>query len=167
VTTPRSTSTSPVQAGRSSPSTTTSCASGALATAGSRRACYATARYLAQEIASTGLSELLFDGDPLRGITSVCWSLGQGVEVPFNLFDLADRLRTRVWLVPAYSLPPDRDDLVVQRILVRHGVSRDLAELLIDDLRHALELLDSHPPSRSLGSREAGGFNHDATPTSA
>jgi glutamate decarboxylase len=135
--------------------------------AGYRRvqeACYATAVFLAREVASAGVFELLFDGDPTRGICAVCWRLGDGVEPGFNLFDLADRLRTRGWLVPAYPLPPDREDLVVQRVLVRHGVSRDLAELLVDNLHRSLEFLDSHPPSRSLDRRQAGGFNHDATP---
>jgi glutamate decarboxylase len=129
-----------------------------------QEACYATAAYLAQEVARTGMFELVFDGDPLRGICAVCWRLGDGAEAGFNLFDLADRLRTRGWLVPAYTLPPDREDLVVQRILVRHGVSRDLGELLVDDLHRALESLDSHPPSRSLSAREAGGFSHHSTP---
>jgi glutamate decarboxylase len=128
-----------------------------------QKACYETAAYLAREIASTGLFELVFAGDPSLGITAVTWRLGEG-GAGFNLYDLADRLRARGWLVPAYSLPPDREDLVVQRILVRHGVSRDLAELLIADIQRALELLESHPPSRSLGPREAGSFNHDAAP---
>ncbi len=129
-----------------------------------QQACYATARYLAEEVARTGLFELVFDGDPARGICAVCWRLKDDADAGFNLFDLADRLRTRGWLVPAYPLPPNREDTVVQRVLVRHGVSRDLAELLVDDLQRALDSLDSHPPSRSLSAREAGGFNHDATP---
>jgi glutamate decarboxylase len=111
-----------------------------------------------------GLFEVVFDGDPSRGICAVCWHLRADAGVGFNLFDLADRLRTQGWLVPAYPLPADCEDVVVQRILVRHGVSRDLAELLVGDLHRALELLDSHPPSRSLSAREAGGFNHDASP---
>lgn len=129
-----------------------------------QQACYETAGYLAQELGRAGPFELIFDGDPSRGICAVCWRLRDGADVGFNLFDLADRLRTRGWLVPAYALPPEREDLVVQRVLVRHGVSRDLAELLVGDLDRALALLDSHPPSRSLGAREAGGFSHDATP---
>jgi glutamate decarboxylase len=129
-----------------------------------QQACYATARYLADEIERAGPFEVLFDGDPSRGICAVCWRLRADPGVGFNLFDLADRLRTQGWLVPAYALPANCEDVVVQRILVRHGVSRDLAELLIGDLRRALELLDGHPPSRSLSAREAGGFNHDASP---
>ena len=128
-----------------------------------QQACYQTATYLARELEATGLFEVLFDGDPSRGICAVCWRLRDAVDVGFNLFDLADRLRTQGWLVPSYALPPNRDDRVVQRIIVRHGVSRDLAELFVADLHRALERLASHPPSRSLGLKEAGGFNHDAT----
>ena len=131
-----------------------------------QHACYETARYLAGELARTGLFDVIFDGDPSRGICAVCWRLRTDAGAGFNLFDLADRLRTQGWLVPAYALPAGCEDVVVQRILVRHGVSRDLAELLVIDLRRALELLDSHPPSRSLSAREAGGFNHDASPAS-
>ena len=47
-----------------------------------------------------------------------------GSDCGFTLYDLSDRLRARGWQVPAYSMPPNREDLVVQRILVRHGVSR-------------------------------------------
>jgi glutamate decarboxylase len=130
-----------------------------------QRACYSTARYLAHAIEATGLFDVVFDGDPRRGISAVSWRLA--ANPGWNLYDLADRLRTRGWLVPAYPLPGDLGDIVVQRILVRHGVSRDLAELLVDDLHRALELLGSHPPSRSLGQREGGGFNHDARAATA
>jgi glutamate/tyrosine decarboxylase-like PLP-dependent enzyme len=78
----------------------------------------------------------------------------------FNLYDLADRLRIRGWQVPAYSMPAHREDLVVQRILVRNGVSRDLATLLLDDFRSAIAHLSAHPSKRSLGAEEAGGFHH-------
>jgi glutamate decarboxylase len=34
---------------------------------------------------------------------------------------------------------------VVQRILIRHGVSRDMAAILADDIRRALEYFKTHP----------------------
>jgi glutamate decarboxylase len=34
-------------------------------------------------------------------------------------------------------------------VLIRHGVSRDLAQLLLDDLGRALEHLQANPVSRS------------------
>jgi glutamate decarboxylase len=76
------------------------------------------------------------------------------------LFDLADRLRVRGWQVPAYSLPPNRQDLAIQRVLVRHDFSRDLADLLLDDLRRSLRQLSEHSLAPPLSEREAGGFRH-------
>ena len=68
------------------------------------------------------------------------------------------------WLVPAYSLPAALEHQVVQRVLVRHGFSRDLAGHLLEDIDRALETLRTHPPSASFSEREAGGFSHDARP---
>ncbi len=124
------------------------------------RACHDTAGWLAQQIAALGPFEIIFDGDPAAGIPALSWKLREGVEHGFSLFDLADRLRARGWLVPAYTMPAERQDLAVQRILVRHGFSRDLAELLMDDLRGALAHFDAHPVTVPLGAREAGGFAH-------
>jgi glutamate decarboxylase len=39
--------------------------------------------------------------------------------------------------------------MVIQRILVRHGVSRDLAQLLLDDLGRALKHLQENPVQHS------------------
>ncbi len=65
--------------------------------------------------------------------------------------------------MPAYTLPPHLEDLAIQRILVRHGFSRDMADLLLADIHRSLETLDEHPPSSSLSEREVGSFNHNAT----
>jgi glutamate decarboxylase len=129
-----------------------------------QEACYASAAFLGAEIGRRDPFELVFAGAPAHGICAVTWRLRANRDPGFTLFDLADRLRTYGWLVPAYTLPADRADLVVQRALVRHGVTRDLVELLVADLDRSLALLESHPPSRPLGAREAGGFSHDATP---
>jgi len=123
-------------------------------------ACYDTARYLSEEISKLGPFEIIFDGDPAKGIPALCWKLKDGQKTGFNLYDLADRLRSRGWQVPAYSMPPHREDLVVQRILVRHGVSRDLASLLIDDFRRALDYFDKHPVTVMGSEEESGGFKH-------
>jgi glutamate decarboxylase len=124
------------------------------------QACHDTAMWLAQQIGGLGPFEILFDGDPARGIPALSWKLRGGVEHGFTLFDLADRLRVRGWLVPAYTMPAERQDLVVQRILVRHGFSRDLAELLMEDVARALAHFDTHPVTVPLSAREAGGFVH-------
>jgi glutamate decarboxylase len=58
-------------------------------------------------------------------------------------------------------MPPNREDLVVQRILVRHGVSRDLGDLLLEDIRRSIALFEKHPVSQPLTENEAGGYNHN------
>jgi glutamate decarboxylase len=120
---------------------------------------YATAQYLADAIAEMGPFEMIFDGRG-PGIPALAWKLKEGVDHGFTLFDLADRLRVRGWQVPAYTLPAHREDLAIQRILVRHDVSRDLAALLLDDYRDALAHLDKHPAAHPLTAEEASGFAH-------
>jgi len=125
-----------------------------------QQACYDTAQYLAEEISKLGPFEMLYGGDPKSGIPALSWKLKEGQEHGFTLYDLADRLRTRGWLVPAYSMPANREDLVVQRILVRHGFSRDLASLLMNDYRAALDHFKKHPVAKPLSAEEASGFKH-------
>jgi glutamate decarboxylase len=55
------------------------------------------------------------------------------------------------WMVPAYTMPKDIEDMVVMRIVVRQGMSRDMADMLMDDIRNAvaeLEKLEYPTPSR-------------------
>lgn len=124
-------------------------------------ACYDTAGFLADEIGKMGPFKIIFDGDRTAGIPAISWTLKTDpADTGYSLYDLADRLRTFGWQVPAYSMPADRQDLIVQRILVRHSVSRDLASLLLGDIRSALEHFGKHPVSRSMTEAEAGGFHH-------
>ena len=125
-------------------------------------ACYDTAQYLAKEIAALGPFEILYGGDPANGIPALCWKVRDGFDTRgYTLYDLADRLRSRGWQVPAYSMPADRQDLAIQRILVRHGVSHDLASLLVDDLKRSIEFFAAHPVSAPMTEAEAGSFNHN------
>lgn len=124
-------------------------------------ACYETAQYLAEEIARMGPFEILYGGEMEAGIPALCWKLKEGpASAGLSLYDLADRLRTRGWQVPAYSLPADCQDVAIQRILVRHGVSRDLASLLLDDMRRALDHLEKHPVQVPITAEEGSGFHH-------
>lgn len=122
------------------------------------QACYDTAQYLADEIGKMEPFEIIYDGR--NGLPALAWKLKEGVEHGFTLFDLADRLRTRGWLVPAYTLPANREDLAIQRILVKHGFSRDLASLLLDDYRDAVAHFERHPVSTPLSEEESGSFKH-------
>jgi glutamate decarboxylase len=122
--------------------------------------CYETAQFLAREVENLGPFEIIYGGDMRAGIPALCWKLRDGAEPGFNLYDLADRLRSRGWQVPAYSLPANCQDLVIQRILVRHGVSRDLGSLLLDDMKRAIDYFQKHPIQSPMTGAEASGFHH-------
>ncbi len=124
-------------------------------------ACYATAQYLAKSIGELGPFEIIFDGDPKKGIPALSWKLKENMAHNFTLYDFSDRLRNRGWQVPAYSMPANREDLVVQRILVRHGVSMDLAYLLIEDMKRCLEYFEKYPVAKPLDKSDATSFNHN------
>lgn len=124
------------------------------------QSCYDTAMFLADEIGKLEHFEIINDGSPQAGIPAVSWKLTEGVEHPFTLFDLADRLRARGWQVPAYTMPANREDLAIQRILVRAGFSRDEASLLMDDYRAAIAHFDRHPITVPMTEEEAGSFHH-------
>lgn len=124
-------------------------------------ACYETAQYMADEIGKMGPFEIIYGGDPKTGIPSLCWKVKEGFDtLGFTLYDLADRLRSRGWQVPAYSLPANCKDLVIQRILVRHGVSKDLGSLLIEDMKRCLDYFKKHPITSPLNDEEGSGFHH-------
>lgn len=94
------------------------------------------------------------------GIPGCTWTIKPGEYPRFTLYDLADRLRSKGWQVPAYPMPPNRSDLVVQRIVARLGVSRDLAGLLLDDFKKAVTFLSSGRRRPSVSSKIAGGYHH-------
>ena len=72
-------------------------------------------------------------------------------EAKWTLFDLQDKLMQSGWMVPAYTMPKDIEDMVVMRIVVRQGMSRDMADMLIEDIINAvaeLEKLEYPTPTR-------------------
>jgi glutamate decarboxylase len=124
------------------------------------QSCYTTGAFLAGEIVKLGPFELLCRSDPSTGIPAVTWRIKEGEDPGYTLFDLADRLRVRGWQVPAYPLTGEVADVTVQRILVRQGVDRDLASILIEDLSASIDHFGAHPIAVAMSSEESGGFNH-------
>ena len=74
----------------------------------------------------------------------------------WTLFDLQDKLMERGWMVPAYTMPKDIEDMVVMRIVVRQGMSLDMADMLIADIRNAVEELEKleYPTPTCLAARK-------------
>jgi glutamate decarboxylase len=97
------------------------------------------ARYLADQIAQIGPYRLISEGNDLPVFA---FALAPEVE-NYSVFDVSDRLRQRGWLVPAYTFPENREDLSVLRIVVRAGMTHEMADHLLEYLREQTEFLES------------------------
>ena len=106
-----------------------------------QQTCQDIAMYLSGEIAKIGPFDLLTDGSDLPVFA---FKLSDSVK-EYSVFDLSERLRMRGWQVPAYTFPADLQDMAVMRIVVRNGFSMDLANLLLDDLRLHIRVLERNP----------------------
>jgi glutamate decarboxylase len=89
-----------------------------------------------------------------------CWTMDEeyAKSASYSLYDLADKLRERGWLVPAYPMPRNRQDLVVQRIVVKEDFSHDLAERMLADLRRAVDYFESQ--KGHVAKQEGSHFHH-------
>lgn len=106
------------------------------------KACRNTALALSTAIGQLPHFELLSRGDD---IPVFAWRLRPGHTDMWDLEDLSERLRFHGWQVPAYPMPDDISDIWVMRIVVRHGFTPIMAQMLLDDLRAAVDYLDSLP----------------------
>jgi len=111
-----------------------------------QQSCVDTAQFLAGEVAKMGPFTMIYDGT--GGLPAIAYTLKDPDKAGFSLYDLSDRVRMRGWQIASYPLPAKRDKTVVQRILIRNGVSRDMASLLAGDIRRALDFFKTHPVAR-------------------
>jgi glutamate decarboxylase len=103
-----------------------------------QQTCRDSAQWLASEIAYLGPFELISDGS---GIPAFAFRLREDID-RYSVYDISDAIRSRGWLVPAYTFPPDLEDLAVLRIVVRNGFSRDMAHMLLEHLIGAVKHLE-------------------------
>lgn len=120
------------------------------------KACQDVALYLSSEIAKMEPFRLISDGSD---IPVFAFALKEGMN--FTVFDLSERLRDRGWLVPAYTFPKNREDLSALRIVVKEGFSRDMADLLLNDIHRHLQFFASQPGYHPRHAKHARkGFKH-------
>jgi glutamate decarboxylase len=103
----------------------------------------------AQAVYNLVHDELLLDGNSRQNLATFCTTCSEpearllmGESIDKNMIDKDEYPQTAeienrcVHMIA--DLPAKRESTVIQRILIRHGVSRDLAQLLLDDLGRAL-----------------------------
>lgn len=64
-------------------------------------------------------------------------------ETKFGAPDLVAVLRESNWIIPAFTMPPDAQSVTVMRMNVKETFTRDMADILIGDIKRALEKLDA------------------------
>lgn len=111
------------------------------------------AQYLVGEIKAMGLFEML---EEATEFPILCWRLADGVRKSWTLYDLDDRLRMHGWQIPAYPLPPDMEDVTVQRIVCRADLSMALAMKFVRDMKAEIAHLDSVHGAREASSDAQG-----------
>ncbi|GHU61344.1 glutamate decarboxylase beta [Clostridia bacterium] len=114
--------------------------------------------YLARAVGKTGLFEIYNDGSKLP---IVCYKLKEDADVAWTLYDLADRLQMKGWQVPAYPLPADLQETIIQRYVVRADFGMNMAHEFAEDFVKAIAELKE---ARVLGPVQPGqkvhGFTH-------
>lgn len=115
------------------------------------------AMYLSSELEKTGLFEIYNNGENLP---IVCYKLKEDAKVDWTLYDLADRLLMKGWQVPAYPLPADLQDTIIQRVVCRADFSHNLAELYLRDLKAAIEDLNNARVLNQKAKTGVQGFTH-------
>lgn len=91
--------------------------------------------YLAHKLENSGKFEIINE-EILFPLVTV-----KLTDVNFSVFDLSDKLRQKGWIVPAYTLPANADDVEVMRIVIRENFGRDMVEMLYNDIMKAYDSL--------------------------
>jgi glutamate decarboxylase len=101
------------------------------------------AESLAKDIAGTGRFQIVGEGE--ETLPLVAFNLAD--EHPFDEFDIAFQLAAeRGWMVPAYTMPPNAQEVKMMRALVKLNLSHSLVDTLAGDLASAISTLEKKGP---------------------
>jgi glutamate decarboxylase len=108
------------------------------------------ARVLGDKLEAMGRFEII--GRDEEQLPLVAFRLAR--EESYDEFDIAWQLSAeRGWMVPAYTLPPNAQDVTIMRALVKETMSREHVDTLARDIEEACSTLDrkggTHPTERA------------------
>lgn len=93
------------------------------------------ARFLASKLDKSGKFEII-NPDVMFPLITVKLK-----DCEFSVFNLSEKLRQKGWIVPAYTLPSNADDIAVLRMVVKESFSKDMVEMLFSDIMESIEIL--------------------------
>jgi len=111
-------------------------------------------RNLAERLERLGRFKMLNKGERLP---IIAFRLKK--EAEYSLSQLSHKLKEKGWIVPAYCLPKNAEDVEIMRIVVRENFTSDMAAILVDDIEKACQVLENgaklgakeyYPPKKSL-----------------
>lgn len=104
-----------------------------------------TADYLTESLEKLGyviMSERSGAGLPLVAFRLATPEEGGPEDRHYDEFSLAHHLRSRGWVVPAYTMAPKTNNLKMLRVVVREDFTRSRCDSLISDIKLCQGLLE-------------------------
>ena len=99
----------------------------------------ANARVLAEKLDAMGRFEII--GRAEEQLPLVAFRLAE--DTGYDEFDIAWQLAAeRGWMVPAYTMPPNAQDVTIMRALVKQTLSREHVDTLARDIEEACSTLE-------------------------
>ncbi len=101
--------------------------------------CIANAQYLSKKLEKSGKFEMINDAQMLP---IVAVKLKDSIT-NYTVFDLSSKIRERGWVIAAYTMPENAQEIALLRVVVRENFSRDMADILYEDIENACLALES------------------------
>ena len=96
--------------------------------------------YLRDRLIKTGKFQVM---NKTQRIPVVALTLDKSVK-RYNEFDISNKVRERGWILSAYSMPPDAQEINSLRIVVRPHLNQEVTEILARDIEDACGHLEQH-----------------------
>jgi glutamate decarboxylase len=109
-----------------------------------QQSCRDVALHLAHELGKQSQIQIIGDGTQLPVL-----AFALSPDAGYSVFELSDAMRKHGWQVPAYTFPDNLGHLAVLRIVVRNGLGRDLADVLLRDLHREMRELAGSGANRT------------------
>ncbi|RDW85831.1 putative glutamate decarboxylase [Coleophoma crateriformis] len=99
-----------------------------------------TADYLSDSLEQLGFT--IMSQRNGKGLPLVAFRISKSQKKEYDEFALAHQLRSRSWVVPAYTMAPKTDNLKMLRVVVREDFSKSRCDQLLGDIKLCMGVLD-------------------------
>jgi len=99
-----------------------------------------TADYLSESLEQLGF--IIMSKKNGEGLPLVAFRLDEKLGKHYDEFAVAHQLRQRSWVVPAYTMAPNTENLKMLRVVVREDFSKSRCDQLLCDIKLCMGILD-------------------------